>query len=95
MKIDHEMDTGLSSEMIAGLSLIGTWFVTQIIFVIYAVYSMNKIREEIVNKGRLISLMPNFIGVPISLGVPSQSQTLPPAYDEPETSKPQPPAYTP
>lgn len=73
------MDTRLSSEMIAGLSLIGTWFVTQIIFLIYAVYSMNKIKKEIVNKGRLISLMPSFIGVPISLGIPSQTQTLPPA----------------
>lgn len=77
--MDSNMNTGLSSPMIAGFSLLGTWFVTQIIFVIYAVYSMNKIREEIVNKGRLISLMPNFIGAPISLGVPSQSQTLPPA----------------
>lgn len=62
---------------IPGLSLIAIWFVTQVIFIFYIAYSLKKIREEIVKKGRLIPLIPTIAISTGMMGVSSHSQ--PPA----------------
>lgn len=76
------MDSETTWGFTLGVCLIITWFITQVGLIIYVAYTMKKIKKELVDKGRLIPLMSNFIPTPVlpgMIGVAAQSQTLPPA----------------
>ncbi|CAG9769556.1 unnamed protein product [Ceutorhynchus assimilis] len=85
--------------IVVGFGLMLTYIIGQFVFIFYSRVAYNKLRDDIISKGRLISFMPVLTLTTVSsmpgTSLPQQPiPGAPPQYSA-TTEKSAPPAYTP